>query len=65
MVGTIRFDMPTFEVTKCGVLGGECQHTEQRLGGGAHRITAFVSPFMAGKHLYLESEGQDWRGGSD
>ena len=62
MVGTVRFDMPTFEVTKCGVLEEECQHVGQRLGGGAHLITAFVSPFMAGKHLYLEPEGQDSRG---
>jgi len=61
--GIVRFDMPTFEVTKCGVLGGECQHIEEKLGGGTRRITAFVSPFMAGKHLYLEPEGQE--GGSD
>ena len=64
MVGTVRFDMPTFEVTKCGVLEDECQRIEEKLGGGTHRITAFVSPFMVGKHQYLEPEGQggdsDW-----
>ena len=65
MVETVRFDMPTFEVTMCGVLGDGYQRIGRKLGGGTHRITAFVNPFMAGKHLYLEPEGHRSRDGGD
>lgn len=30
----VRFDMPTFDVTMCGVLGGGCQRIERELGLG-------------------------------
>ena len=50
--------MPTFDVTMCGVLGDERQNIERELGAGADRLTAFAIPFMTGKHLYLELEGQ-------
>lgn len=51
--------MPTFVVTMCGVLEDGCQDNEQQSGGGTHRITALDNPFMAGKHLWLELEGQE------
>ena len=50
--------MPTFVVTRCGVLGDESQDSERASGGGTHRLTAFAIPFMAGKHLYIKLEGQ-------
>ena len=55
---SVRFDMPTFDVTMCGVLEDDCQDNKKLSGGETHRITALDNPFMAGKHLWLELEGQ-------
>lgn len=55
---SVRFDMPTLEVTKCGVLEGDCQNTRQKSNMEMYRLTAFEMPFMARKRLCLEIGGQ-------
>jgi hypothetical protein len=50
--------MPTLDETMCGVLGGGRQDIGRKLDMKAYRITAFVIPFMAGKHLFLEIKDQ-------